>query len=81
MWKEITIGILSGLLVGYISGASITLASVKSAFGDAYEINKPKLKGEGNSMLIEQENQDTDVPKKEKKGWLSKIFKRNGKSK
>lgn len=72
----ILISIPIGFGLGIWAGAVMVIKNLSPFLGDQYEINKPKIKGRGNHLLIEQENTDTDVPEKEKKNWFSKIFKR-----
>jgi hypothetical protein len=51
MWANLTI-FLSGIIIGMTLMWFLT----KNEIGDDYKINKPKVKGENNSMKISQEN-------------------------
>jgi len=81
MQNWLAVGLIC-LASGIPLGMLIQGKLLKPLIGDQYEINKPKVRGEGNTMLIEQENEDNTTPdnkKKEKKKFFSKIFKRKNK--
>lgn len=60
---------LIGVIIGLISGMIIQGLILRPSIGDDYEINKPKVKGKDNTLLIEQERE------KDKKGFFKRIFK------
>jgi hypothetical protein len=65
-----------GMIIGIITGAWLLLLALRPYIGDDYVIRRAKVKGEGNSLNITQDNK--------KKPILNRIFKhkkrKNGKS-
>lgn len=70
MYKELFFVVI-GLAVGIYCGYASAIFQLKPALGDDYEINKPKIKGQDNTLEVIQQN---SVSKKQ--GVIKRILKR-----
>jgi hypothetical protein len=72
MYKEVTF-LLIGVCLGTYLGIWMSLKMLLPSVGDDFEINKPKIKGEGNTLEVTQQIEN-------KKQLIKRIFnrKKNG---
>jgi hypothetical protein len=55
MWKFIA-ALCIGVVVGLMAGYYVASLTYKPLIGDHYTIDRPKIKGDNNTLQIEQEN-------------------------